>query len=162
MGGDESGDFGVEIRMGAKFSDAPDDGAADDDRIAFLRDLSGLFGRGNTESDGDGEVRVGFDFEHLGTDAGREACLLAGHTFAGDVVNEAFCRFRNQFHAFGRFGGSNESNGQKAVGLHELGVLCGFIGGKVEDQNAACARVAKSRWEQESRQNMPKRHLQNY
>ena len=138
-GGDEGGDFGLEIWMGAKFSDAADDGAADNDSIAFLGDLSGLFGGGNAESDGDGEVRVGFDFANLGTDAVREASLLAGDAFAGDVVNEALCGFRNQLHAFGRCGGSNESNGQETVGLHELGVACGFIWGKIEDQNAVRA-----------------------
>ena len=100
-GGDEGGDFGLEIWMGAKFSDAADDGAANNDSIAFLGDLSGLFGGGNAESDGDGEVRVGFDFANLGTDAGREASLLAGDAFAGDVVNEALCGFRNQLHAIG-------------------------------------------------------------
>ena len=81
-GGDEGGDFGVEIRMSSKFADPADDGAADDDSVAFLRDFRCLFGGGNAESHGDGEVRVGFDFANLGTDACGKAGLLAGDAFA--------------------------------------------------------------------------------
>lgn len=89
--GHESGDFGVKIRMSAKFSDAADDGAAYDDGLTFLGNFRSLFGSGNPESDGDGEVGVGFYFAYLRTDASREAGLLAGDAFAGDVVNKALC-----------------------------------------------------------------------
>ena len=110
-GGDESVDFGVEIGMSSKFADPADDGAADDDSVAFLRDFRCLFGSGNAESNGDGEVRVAFDFANLGADARREAGLLAGDAFAGDVVNEALGGFRNQLHAIGRSRRGDESNG---------------------------------------------------
>ena len=90
-GGGKGGDFGVEIWVGSEISDAAHNGASNDDRITILGDLSGLLGGGNAESDGDGEVGVGFYFAHLRTDASREAGLLAGDAFAGDVVNKALC-----------------------------------------------------------------------
>ena len=117
-GRDESGDFGVEIQVGSKFADAAYDGTTDDDGVAFLGDFRCLFGSGNAESDGDREMRVGFDFANLGTDACGEAGLLASDAFAGNVVNEALCGFRNQLHAIGRSRRGDESNGQKAVGFH--------------------------------------------
>ena len=129
-----------QVLLISMFGDAPDDCAADDDGIGLSGDIGGLVWSGDSESHGNRQVGVASDFLNLSRDGLRKVCLLAGHSFAGDVVDKASCRLGNELHAVGGRGRRDELNRQKTVQAAQLGIPGGFVRRQVQNQQPVGAR----------------------
>lgn len=116
--------------------DAVDDGGTDNDGVGVGGDFAGLFGVGDAESDGDGQLGVLTDAAGHVADGSGDGGLHAGDAFAGDVVDEALGAAGDPFDAGVRGGWGDEPDGAHAGLAHEGFVVIGFLGGEVEDEEA--------------------------